>query len=229
MGKLIDLTGQKFVRLTVVERGKCNKGVVYWKCRCDCGNVKVISSNALLNYNSKSCGCLQKQRASSANSTHKKTRTKIYNLYHLIKARCYKPYTNNFKDYGGRGITMCDEWLGKNGFINFYNWAINNGYKEEILHNGKNKWTIDRIDVNGNYEPKNCRFITNEEQARNKRNTVYLTYNGETLTQNEWAKKLDIYAGAIQWRLKKGWSVEEALSTPVKYGQRIKKFRKENN
>jgi hypothetical protein len=122
---------------------------------------------------------------------------------------------------------MCDEWL--NNFSSFYDWAMSNGYKEEILPNRKNKWTIDRIDVNGNYEPNNCRWTTIQEQAKNKRTNIYLTYNGETLTQNEWAKKLDIYAGAIQWRLKKGWSVEEALSTPVKYGQRIKKFRKENN
>ena len=226
MGKFVDLTGQRFGKLVVIERTE-NKGIeVRWLCKCDCGNQSIVASTRLKSGRTRSCGCLKGETAKKVMSTHKKTRTKIYNLYHLIKARCYKPYTNNFKDYGGRGITMCDEWLGKNGFINFYNWATNNGYKEEILPNGKNKWTIDRIDVNGNYEPKNCRFVTNEEQAKNKRNTVYLTYNGETLTQNEWAKKLNIYAGAIQWRLKKGWSVEETLSTPVKYGQRIRNFRK---
>ena len=227
MGKLIDLTGQKFGRLTVIEQAYVRKGIIYWRCVCDCGNANFVNGRKLRDNIIKSCGCYKSQEFKKRVSKHSLSKTKIYKLYHLIKRRCYDKNDSHYNCYGGRGIKMCEEWL--NNFSSFYDWAMSNGYKEEILPNGKNKWTIDRIDVNGNYEPNNCRWTTIQEQAKNKRTNIYLTYNGETLTQNEWAKKLDIYAGAIQWRLKKGWSVEEALSTPVKYGQRIKKFRKENN
>jgi hypothetical protein len=140
--------------------------------------------------------------------------------------RCYNKNNDRYKNYGGRGITVCEEW--KNDFMAFHDWAYANGYKEEILPNGRNKWTIDRIDVNGNYEPSNCRWATLAQQSLNKTTTVNLTYKGKTLPRKEWATKLGINQATIIWRLKNGWSVQEALSIPTKHKNRIKNIRKEN-
>jgi len=116
--------------------------------------------------------------------------------------------------YGGRGIRVCDNWLGKNGFTNFYNWALENGYKVEILGNGLNKWTLDRIDVNGNYEPSNCRFVDIFEQNSNTRYNRFITYKGETKTITQWARCFDKDVSTINNRIKRGWSFEKAMSVP---------------
>lgn len=229
MGKLIDLTGQKFNRLTVIERAYVKKGVVYWHCICECGKEKFVNGRKLRDNITKSCGCYKSQEFKKRVSTHKLSKTKLYRTYRSIINRCYDRNNPNYHNYGGRGIVMCEDW--KNDFKTFYDWAYANGYKEELLQNGKNKWTIDRIDVNGNYEPSNCRWATWEQQANNKRQTVYLTYKGKTLTQRQWAKKLGLDDCDIYWRLKNGWSISEVLSVPKKYGNRINNIRnkKENN
>ena len=116
----------------------------------------------------------------------------------------------NYKYYGGRGIKVCDEWKGREGFWNFYNWAIRHGYEETL--------TIDRIDVNGNYEPNNCRWVTMKEQQNNKnvaKNSVMITYKRTTLPLKEWAKKLDISYPTLYNRYRKGWSAERVLETPL--------------
>lgn len=261
-GRFENLIGRKFGRLTVVERASNgNRGEVRWKCVCDCGNSNVISrGNNLKGGTARSCGCLQRERAKEYNSTHGKYKTRIYNAWNSMKNRCYNQNHPNYKDYGGRGIVLCEEW--KNDFMTFCSWAIENGYRDDL--------TIDRIDVNGIYEPSNCRWVTKTEQCYNKRDNQFVTYNGETLTITEWAEKLGInkktlwgrlrrlnydvdkafsknnlsehkitYNGKTQsivdWaneicinsrtlytRLHKGWSIERALTTPVKkYNKKI--------
>ena len=120
-----------------------------------------------------------------------------------MQCRCYVKSNRSYSNWGGRGIAICDEWRGREGFINFYKWAMQNGYSDTL--------SIDRIDNNGNYEPANCRWVDNIVQANNKRNNVYLTYNGQSKTCAQWARELGLSVGTVNNRLHKGWSVEECL------------------
>lgn len=203
-----DLTGQKFGRLTVLEfshRGKFRQS--FWKCKCDCGNIVIVRAGQLKFGATKSCGCYQKDRASESSFKHGMNNTKIHNSWRGMRERCINKNNNHYKYYGGRGITVCDEWNNTdNGFINFYNWAMNNGYKDGL--------TIERIDVNGNYEPSNCKWITNKEQANNKSNTIYLEYNNKTQSLLDWCKELNLDYTLVKSRIKKyNWSIEKALTT----------------
>lgn len=133
----------------------------------------------------------------------RKERYAIYRRYNHMRRRCYNEKDHNYKNYGGRGIKICDEWL--NDFETFYKWALENGYKKEL--------TIDRIDVNGNYEPSNCRWITMKEQQRNRRTNVRITFNGVTKTQVEWAEELGITGSTIRDRINKGLPLEKVLTS----------------
>lgn len=130
-----------------------------------------------------------------------KCRTRLYRIFDHMKQRCYNKNNNRYKHYGGRGIVVCDEW--NSDFDVFYNWAYENGYDDTL--------TIDRIDVNGNYEPSNCRWITNLEQQNNKRNNVLLTYNGKTQTMAQWARELNINRYTVIKRHQRGYSDKECL------------------
>lgn len=132
------------------------------------------------------------------------TTLRLNDIYHHIKKRCYRPKTLYYENYGGRGIGMCDEW--RYSFDNFRNWALNNGYSKEL--------TIDRIDNNGNYCPENCRWVDWITQQNNRRNCKFITFNNETMTVSQWARKLNINSGLIYQRLKRGWSVEKSLFEP---------------
>lgn len=173
-----DLTGRKYGRWTVLEKAEKKHGKTSYLCKCECGIVRVVTADTLLNGRSLSCGCLQKEVVSKRKTTHGMTGTRIYNIYHNMKNRCYNPNDDRYKDYGGRGIRICDEWLGEHGFENFCEWSMVNGYAENL--------TIDRVNVNGNYEPNNCRWATNTEQSNNKRTCVYLTFFGVTKNLKEW-------------------------------------------
>lgn len=137
----------------------------------------------------------------STNERHGGHGTRLYNIWAHIKTRCLDPDYDCYNHYGGRGISVCDEW--KNSFAAFRSWAISNGYNDKL--------TIDRIDVNGNYEPSNCRWATISEQSKNKRNTKLVTFNGETLCASDMASKYGVDKNTLRQRLNRGWSVKDAL------------------
>ena len=206
MSHLKDLTGQKFNRWTVIERAENDKrGQAQWKCVCDCGNVSIVGGKDLRLNKSKSCGCLQKETASQVAKTHGKSKTRLYRIWNVMRQRCKNPKVPEYKRYGGRGISVCCQW--ENSFLDFYDWAIHHGYSDSL--------SIDRINVNGNYEPSNCRWATAIEQARNKRNMRLIEYNGEKKTLIEWTETLKLNYLRVKSRLQKGnWSIEEAFTTP---------------
>lgn len=201
-----DLTGQRFGRLRVIEQTaeRKNRRVV-WKCVCDCGNECYIVSRSLISGATKSCGCFMQESRGKSRITHHKSNEKIYLTWQSMRKRCESPNNKNFTDYGGRGIKVCEEW--RNDFQAFYDWAMANGYADNL--------TIDRIDVNGNYEPSNCRWVSRKIQSNNRRNNVYLTYKGETHTISEWGEIKNIKPSVLYQRKRKGWSVEKMLETPI--------------
>ena len=184
--KLIDLTGQVYERLTVIKRvddyiSPSGSHQVQWLCKCKCGKEVIVTGNNLRKGNSKSCGCYNRELLPKINSTHNASNTRLYHIWTCMKDRCYNPKNKKYKDYGGRGIIICDEWI--NDFEAFANWAYDNGYIENV---SRGECTIDRIDVNGNYCQQNCRWVNQKVQTNNKRNNHYITYNGETHTVTEW-------------------------------------------
>ena len=191
----IDLTGRTFGRLTVIQYDHSKNGA-YWLCRCECGKTKVIKGNSLTKGVTTSCGCKSIEMSIKRSTTHGMTGTRIYRIRSGMIARCYKENATSYPKYGAKGITVCEEWLGENGFINFYNWAMENGYKDNL--------TLDRINPKGNYEPSNCRWATYKEQANNTKATVFLTYNGETKPASEWAEIVGISQSVITHRKRKG-------------------------
>lgn len=180
-GKRSDLIGQKFGRLTVREflRVDTKTKRVIWLCDCECGNTTEVPTSKLTSGNTKSCGCLQGE----VHKTHGLSDTRLHRIWMGIKRRCYTVTTHNYNDYGGRGIKMCDEWL--NDFKTFYDWAMANGYKEDL--------SLDRIDVDGNYEPNNCRWANDYVQTHNRRLDKLYTYNGKTMSVRDWCKEIGFY------------------------------------
>ena len=159
MTKFIDLTGQKFGRLTVLGRvWRLNATKVYWLCQCDCGKLHVVRGVELTKGVIQSCGCLARELSAKRLTKHGMYGSRIYVIWDAMKQRCQNPNHIHFDNYGGRGIVVCDEWL---QFEPFCEWAMNNGYSDEL--------TIDRINPYGIYEPTNCRWLTLAEQAKNKR------------------------------------------------------------
>lgn len=197
-GNFKDYTGIKRGRLTFVKMDHIHytpagKKIPYWICECECGTEKVLSSKDVSSGHTKSCGCLQKERASKANKTHGETGTQLYRAWENMKKRCTNPKSERFKTYGARGIKVCDDWL---EYTNFSKWAKANGYKEGL--------TIDRIDVDKNYEPQNCQWIPMEEQATNRTTTILIEIGGETYLVSELAEKYNLTADTIYKRLENG-------------------------
>lgn len=202
----LDLTGKRYGRLVVIEFVGTlpnDKSISLWKCKCDCGNEKIIKTGSLQSGTTKSCGCLRLDKI----RTHNKSNTRIYRIWQGIKRRCNNTNCNAYKIYGARGIKICDEWSNINGFDNFYNWSMDNGYSDAL--------TIDRIDVNGNYEPDNCRWATMEEQGNNRRDTKKYVIDGESHTITEWSKISGISKVNIRWRIKSGWDIKKAVFKPL--------------
>ena len=209
MGAFRDLTGQRFGRLVAIESvGRDKQGYVIWRCHCDCGNEKNVSTKNL-GKGTESCGCLARELTIRRLTKHGKCHSRIYETYRGMVDRCNSPNTHEYENYGGRGIKVCDEWM---DFQNFYDWAMANGYNEDAE---RSQCTIDRMDVNGDYEPSNCRFVTMKTQQRNRRNNVLITYNGETHCLSEWAEIAGLRYGTFLKRIYAGWSMEDAMNKPL--------------
>lgn len=203
------MIGQKYGRLTVekviYQKGKATRV----DCLCECGNRKQIIISDVRSGHTKSCGCLQKESISMVGYKHGLSAKdyRLYSIWSKVLTRCNNPKTKEYKDYGGRGIKVCDEWQGEHGAENFFEWSYSHGYVEPL--------TLERIDVNGNYEPSNCKWIPKGEQVNNTRRTNRYTYKGETLTLNEFAEKYNLNIIRLRSRvygLK--WDIARAIEEP---------------
>lgn len=219
-----NLLGQKFGRLTVIALAKCHtrksgRKDVMWECECECGNRTAVRATSLLGGHTQSCGCLWQEAIRDRYLTHGMNDTRLHKVWRGMKTRCYNPNADSYKNYGGRGITICDEWLGENGFQNFYDWAMANGYNPEAK---RGECTIDRIDNDRGYSPDNCRWVSMVTQIKNQRKpikkgrtTIYYEIDGETHSISEWCKIYDLQYMTVYNRIRRGWNYRTALQTQV--------------
>ena len=211
MGNAMNLIGERFGRLVVIERaGTDASGHTAWKCKCDCGNEKIARGSHLKVGYIKSCGCLVIDTLRDNSTKHGLEHTRIYRIWQGMRLRCYNEKSNRFHRYGGRGITICDEW--KNNIQSFYDWAMSSGYREDL--------TIDRIDNDKGYSPENCRWVTIKEQMNHTSKNRHMTINGVKKTIAEWAEESGMNYSTLYTRIiTNGWSLERALTEPVKQGR----------
>lgn len=194
--KAKDLTGLKFNRFLVIKEAGRKNGKNYWTCLCDCGIQKDFLAANITTGKSKSCGCIVREVVSAIRLTHGLIKTPEYSAWRNAKNRCYNQKYKLFHCYGGRGIIMCDRWLGDSGFTNF---LLDMGNKPSPKH------TLDRYpNQNGNYEPTNCRWATYKEQQNNRRNNKLIEHNGEIISQAAWAERLGVTSERIRKELSKG-------------------------
>lgn len=212
MPNLKDLTGFRFGRLVVLRRAPDRRrGWPRWLCLCDCGNEKEVDSNNLRNNNTRSCGCLntiflEERVKNGLHWTHRLSTSPLYKTWNSMRQRCENPKSPSFHNYGGRGIYVCERWR------NFANFAADMAPKPSPQH------SIDRIDNDGPYSPENCRWVgSRQEQMANRRVNRPITFRGETHIVAEWARRVNIDQDTLLMRLKSGWSVERALTTPLNY------------
>lgn len=195
----LDRTGDKYYHLTCIRWEYRNKDV-YWLCKCDCGNETWVKGSNLTSGAVKSCGCARNH----VNRIHGMSHTRLHQIWSKMNDRCYNPHNSKYDFYGGRGIAICKEWQGTEGFINFMNWSLSHGYSDEL--------TIDRIDNDRNYEPSNCRWATWKVQQRNTRRNKLYELNGGKYTCAELSETYGINYPTLQQRLNKlHWRVEEAV------------------
>jgi hypothetical protein len=204
--KVLDLVGQRFEKLLVLEKVDKEGSIhSFFLCRCDCGEEKVIRGKDLTAGKVKSCGNHAVEAIKKANTTHGDSKSRLYNIHKSMIARCYRSSEKCFHDYGGRGIRVCDDWLGDCGYLNFKSWAMSNGYSDQL--------TIDRIDVNGNYEPNNCRWSDWFVQVSNRRITLKVEIDGEEKSLSNWCRELDLRYDSVWKRINKyGYDPADALT-----------------
>ena len=203
----VDMLGKKFNKLTEIDKAeniieKNGHKSSAWKCLCECGQEVIVRGNSLRTNKTKSCGCLNRTKPSN-NITHHLSNSKIYTKYKGMKQRCLNKNSKSYKYYGGKGFSICDEWLGKDGFMNFYNWAMANGYSDEL--------SLEREDVAKNYGPDNCKWIPQKFQAHNKTNS----YVVDGIYVAKEARKIGVVNPHIaRERCKLGWDVKSAITVP---------------
>lgn len=204
MPKALDLKGQKFHRLTVLnKKGLSSNNKIQWECRCDCGKVLIVIGSNLKLGKIKSCGCLKNQMIKERSFIHGKSRTRIHNIWWSVIQRCTDKNSHAYNRYGGAGILLHEKWL---DFKSFYEWSINHGYQEDL--------TLDRIDNKKGYNPENCRWISMKDQQRNRTNNRYITIDGVTKMLCEWGEETGIKPATIASRIKRG-SPKERWLAPV--------------
>lgn len=208
MRKKEDLIGKKFNNWVVISEAENINGMAMWKCKCSCGKEKNVYQKHLKSGSSKSCGCYRSKISSARmklkNPTvrkHNMSNSRLYSVWSNMIQRCNNHNAKYYRIYGGRGIKVCNEWQ---EFNSFKEWALSNGYSDTL--------TLDRINVDGNYEPSNCRWITIQEQQYNKRTNHLITYNGKTQTVTEWADERGINRSTLFRRLEIGWCIGRALN-----------------
>lgn len=215
MGNVLDLTGRKYGRLSVIRYSHNNEhNLRMWLCRCKCGREVTRYSGELNSGKAKSCGCLNSERARQfclGRKTHGMSKTPTFQCWASMLARCYSEKETSYKNYGARGISVCDSW--RMGFANF---LTDMGERPSRTH------SIERIDNNGNYEPGNCRWATPAEQARNRRSNIWITYLGETKCANDWARLLGMERTLIESRFHKGWPPEKIFFAEKWHGNTAK-------
>lgn len=171
--KKANLIGQRFTKLVVIGKANNRGNRCYWLCKCDCGKEVEVTTANLRSGKTRSCGCIYFRHFQTKGGKE----TKIYKSWHSMKSRCYRVKDISYPRYGGRGIKVCNEW--NNDFVVFQKWAYENGFREDL--------TLDRIDVNGDYSPENCRWVSQKEQSRNRTTNKYLTVNGVTKCYTDWS------------------------------------------
>ncbi len=201
---MLDLSGRRFGRLLVLSFSHRRESKIYFKCICDCGKEHTTTSQCLKNGESVSCGCYKNDFHRARKTIHGMYNKRIYRIWQSMVDRCTKPNNDNYPFYGGRGISVCERWM---RFENFYE-DTKKGYSDDL--------TLDRFPNNdGNYEPENFRWATKMQQSRNTRAVVYIEHDGKKLPRSEWAEKLGGGPTLIKKRLKLGWSIKDAVTTPV--------------
>lgn len=203
MPRKYDLTDKQFGNYKVIEECRSKSGHRAWKCKCLlCGNIRVVETAWLTSGNSKSCGCQSYKGKNNSIYRHGLTNHKLYKMWGDIKTRCYNQKSRAYKYYGGKGITMCDEW--KNDFVKFYEWALDNGYEEGL--------SIERRDNSKNYCPDNCTFITFADQQRHKTNSLMIEYQNETHCLAVWCHRFNLDYDRTRKRILNNWTPEEAFN-----------------
>lgn len=214
MPRLRDLTGQKFERLDVIERrGKDIKGQILWLCRCDCGTEKIVAGTMITTGRTKSCGCFQRDMASAANITHGGSGTRLFSIWNGMRKRCGNPKEPGYKNYGSRGIRVCDEWL---DFSAFRAWAHSHGYADDL--------TIERIKNSVGYQPGNCKWIPNSDQWKNTRRTQ-LSPEGDPWSIVAEHHGINNYTYRHR-RFFRGWPAKRAATEPLNRKQYSRDFKR---
>jgi hypothetical protein len=207
-----NLLGRRFGRLVVVAKAPSRGSSACWECQCDCGTSVVVRGGNLVAGHTKSCGCCQRESARAARTTHGMSKSQEYKIWRGMLDRCENPNHTFYHLYGGRGIEICEEW---HCFESFY---ADMGARPSPKH------TLDRIDNDGGYSPANCRWATSVQQQGNRTNSRILTFRGESMCLAAWARRIGCSEEVIRARLKSGWSIERALTTPVRHWRRKHDF-----
>lgn len=205
---MVDMTGKRFGRLVVLERaGSTKSKSAAWRCKCDCGSEVIVSGIYLRRGETRSCGCLHREAARSAMLTHGASKSRLYKVWAGMKNRCYNEKASNYRYYGAKGITVCDEW--KDDFEAFRRWSLENGYDEGAK---AQECTIDREDNSKSYSPENCKWVNHTTQCNNQTSNRLFEHNGTTMTMAEWAREVGMKYTTLRARIRRGMPFEQAIS-----------------